>query len=171
MAVFGPLRVSASRCRQSSLPWSSAQRRHPPRNASGQSAASAFSHDDVMTRRERDLEATLTVCREGLNRGIAGFDQKLHVMHWRNSGPVFRDRSRAAGRDENCAFDPARSWSWCFCHRCHGEERQERRSENRNVRVRHLFNIAPQPEKYERIIRPGRDRIRRPAIFRHDACR
>src|SRR5881392_4523892 len=39
----------------------------------------AFSHDDVMTRWQRDLEATVAIRREGLHGGIAGFNRELHV--------------------------------------------------------------------------------------------
>ena len=89
------------------------------------------------------MEATLAVCREGLDGGIAGFDHELRITHWHNTRPIiFPDRSGTAWRDENRAFYPARAGRRCFCPGCHAEERDERRSNNGKVRGRHLVNIA-----------------------------
>ena len=98
----------------------------------------AFFHDDVMTRRQRDLEPTLLICREGLHGGIAGFNRELRVTHRRNTRPfIFPDRSRAGRRDGNRAFYSARAGRRCFCHGCHGKDRDKRRSDSRHVHVSH----------------------------------
>src|SRR5688500_14387712 len=39
----------------------------------------AFSLDDVMTRRQGNLEATLAICREALDDGITRFDLERNV--------------------------------------------------------------------------------------------
>src|SRR6184192_3187539 len=70
----------------------------------------AFFHDDVMTRWQRDLEATLGICRERLDGRIAGFDCELRVTHGRNTPLlIFPDRSGADRRDDDRAFYSARA--------------------------------------------------------------
>lgn len=47
----------------------------------------AFPPDDAMTRWQHDLEAPLAVCREGLHRGIAGFDHNRVLRTGATLGP------------------------------------------------------------------------------------
>src|SRR5438270_5671423 len=60
----------------------------------------AFFHDDVVTRWQCDLEATLVIRRERLDGRIAGFDRDLRVTHRRNTRPLtFPDRPGSGRRD------------------------------------------------------------------------
>jgi hypothetical protein len=98
----------------------------------------AFFHDNIMTRWQRDLEPTLAICRERFDGRIAGLDHELRITHRRNTRPfIFSDRSGSGRRNDNRAFYSARAWRRCFCHGCHGAERDKRRCDNRDVHVSH----------------------------------
>ena len=105
----------------------------------------AFSHDDVMTRRQCNFEATLCIRREGLNRSPTRFHDKLPVTHRRDGRPILPDRSGAARRDEDRSFYPAPARRRCFCASHRQQKRHKRRTDYRNTRGKHLFNIARVP--------------------------
>ena len=71
------------------------------------------------------------------------FGTQVRVTNRRNARLLtFPYRSGTAGRDENRAFYPARLGRRCFCHGCHGKEREKRRSDNGDGHLSHSLNIG-----------------------------